>query len=125
MDIDNLTIGEARKIAQMFGGLAPATSPHIGQKCVIRCYASGVHFGTIIAHNGREVTLSGARRLWRWDAKDHGISLSEVANHGGTSGCHRFCEVVEIITLLDAIEIIPASAAAASEIEAAPIAKGA
>lgn len=42
-------------------------TPHIGKKCIIRTYASGVHFGTLTAQDGRQVELQNARRLWRWD----------------------------------------------------------
>lgn len=121
MSIDNLTYGEMKKIAAMFGGEAGHTTPHIGKKCIVRTYASGVHFGTVVAQHGRQIELRDARRLWRWDAKDYGISLSEVANHGGTSGRHRFCETVREMTILDALEIIPCTQEAISAIEAAPV----
>lgn len=123
MNIDDLTYGELKKIAAMFGGETGHTTPHIGKKCIVRTYASGVHFGMVTAQHGRQVELQNARRLWRWDAKDHGISLSEVANHGGTGGRHRFCETVEAMTILDALEIIPATSDAISAIEAAPVSK--
>lgn len=42
MDINELTIGQAKELAAMFGGDAHAPqSPHIGKKCIIRTYASG------------------------------------------------------------------------------------
>lgn len=44
----------------------------IGRKCIIRCYASGVHYGTVAAHEGRQVTLTDARRLWRWHTGGRG-----------------------------------------------------
>lgn len=97
-------------------------TPHIGKKCIIRTYASGVHFGTLTAQDGRMVELTNARRLWRFDAAPHGISLSEVANHGGTGGRHKFCEVVSGVTILDALEIIPCTPSAIAAIEAAPVA---
>lgn len=98
---------------------APA-SPHVGKKCVIRCYASGVHFGTLVSQNGRVVELSNSRRLWRWDAKETGVSLSEVAMYGGADGRHKFCETLPELTLLDALEVIPASPAAIAVIEDQP-----
>jgi hypothetical protein len=125
MNIDDIKLGDIKALLSMFSA-APAaeiTTPHIGKKCIIHTYASGVHFGTVVAQSGRQVELKDARRLWRWDAKGHGISLSEVANHGGTGGRHLFCEVVEAQTLLDALEIIPATDKAIREIEAAPVAE--
>lgn len=39
---------------------------NIGKKVIIRGDRSGVEFGTLVAHNGREVTLHNARRIWYW-----------------------------------------------------------
>ena len=126
MDIDDLTIKQARDIARMFGGSkaqAETGSIHIGKKCVIRTYASGVHFGTVVASSGRTVELANARRLWRWDVAPHGVSLSEVANHGPVGTRSKICETVACITILDALEIIPALDAAVSVIESADVYK--
>lgn len=97
------------------------TTPHIGKKCIIRCYASGVHFGTLAAQDGRQVELTDARRLWRWHTggKDKGVSLSAVAITGIDAKRSTVEPVVASITLLDALEIIPATEAATASIEAA------
>jgi hypothetical protein len=94
---------------------------HEGQKCIIRCYASGVHYGTVARHEGREVTLTGARRLWRWHTggKDKGVSLSAVALTGIDAARSTVEPSVAQMTLLDALEIIPATDFAAATIEAA------
>lgn len=97
------------------------TTPHIGKKCIIRTYASGVHYGTLVSHNGREVELKDARRLWRWRAVA-GISLSEVACNGIDAGKSRICALVPAMTILDALEIIPALDGAVSSIEGAAVA---
>ena len=93
----------------------------IGRKCIIRCYASGVHFGTVAAHEGRQVTLTNSRRLWQWHTggKDKGVSLSAVAVTGIDASRSRVEPVVAEIILLDALEIIPATEAATASIEAA------
>ena len=126
MDINDLTIGQIKEINAMMAGSqndAPTTSKHVGKKCIIRTYASGVHFGQLTACSGRAVELSNARRLWRWDAADKGISLSEIANHGPTGSRSRICETVSEMTILDALEIIPAKPAAVIVIESAEVAK--
>jgi hypothetical protein len=94
---------------------------HEGQKCIIRCYASGVHYGTVERHEGREITLINARRLWRWHTggMDKGVSLSAVAVTGIDAKRSQVEPVVCVMTLLDALEIIPATDAAAASIEAA------
>jgi len=93
----------------------------IGTKCIIRCYASGVHYGTVTAHEGRQVTLADSRRLWRWHTggEGKGVSLSAVALTGIDATRSKVEPVLPLIVLLDAIEIIPASAAAQASIEGA------
>jgi hypothetical protein len=99
------------------------TTPHIGKKCIIRCYASGVHFGTLTAQDGRQVELANARRLWRWNTGGAGISLSEVAMTGIDPKRSRIAVTVPAMTLLDALEIIPATDAACALIEGAEVAR--
>ncbi|MDO5621941.1 MAG: hypothetical protein Q4G24_10770 [Paracoccus sp. (in: a-proteobacteria)] len=97
-------------------------TPHIGKRCIIRTYASGVHFGTLTAQSARQVELTNARRLWRWFALD-GISLSEVAANGIDASKSRICTTLPAMTILDALEIIPCSDEAAASIEAAGVYK--
>jgi hypothetical protein len=124
MNIDDLTIKQAKELAAMFGATtAEPASPHVGKKCIIRSYASGVHFGTLVAQHGRQVELTNARRLWRWDVASHGISLSEVAVYGPTGSQSKICCVVAEITILDALEIIPCSVNAAAVIETMAVSK--
>lgn len=122
MEIDELTIGQAKELSAMFGGNdAAPQSPHIGKKCIIRTYASGVHFGELVSQSGRQVELRGARRLWRWDAAPHGISLSEVAKHGSTGARSKICCVVDEMSILDGLEVIPCTDDAVKVIEGAKV----
>ena len=78
---------------------------NINKKVIIRGDRSGVEFGTLVAHVGREVTLHNARRLWYWDGA---ASLSQLAKDGTTNPREcKFTVTVDSITILDAIEIIP------------------
>lgn len=120
MKIDDLTIGQARQLTAMFGAhhaRAQFTTPHIGKRCIIRTYASGVFCAEVVAHDGRMVELRNSRRLWSWKAAD-GISLSAVAVGGVDPANCRFPVTVPEMTVLDALEIIPASDAALSTIDA-------
>lgn len=80
-------------------------SENIGKKVIIRGDRSGVFFGTLVEHNGREVTLNQCRRLWYWEGA---ASISQLAVTGTTkpNQC-KFTMAVDSIILLDAIEIIP------------------
>lgn len=88
---------------------------NIGKKVIIRGDRSGAEFGTLVAQNGREVTLHNARRLWYWDGA---ASLSQLAKDGTTipREC-KFTVTVDSITILDAIEIIPCTDKAIKSIE--------
>lgn len=119
MEIENITIGQARAIAAIFGSLQPscssaalpqltcASSVLVGKKVIVRTYSAGVFFGTLTEKQGCEVILSDARRLWRWFAIE-GISLSEVAMNGVVSEKSKVASPVKSIWL-EAIEIIPCS----------------
>ncbi len=116
MNIDNLTIGEAKLLAAMFGQPAQneSTNSMIGKKCIVRTYSAGVHFGEIAEKSGNEVILKNARRLWYWKA-NKSISLSGVAKHG-LDGKSKVTPAVESIWL-EAIELIPVEEDIAKNIE--------
>lgn len=88
---------------------------NIGKKVIIRGDRSGVEFGTLVAHDGQEVTLYNARRIWYWDGA---ASLSQLAKDGTLkpNNC-KFTVTVDSITILDAIEIIPCTDKAIKSIE--------
>lgn len=88
---------------------------NIGKKVIIRGDKSGVEFGELVEHKGREVTLKDARRIWFWAGA---ASLSQLAKDGTTdpSSC-KFTVTVDSITILDVIEIIPCTDKAIKSIE--------
>ena len=116
MDINELTIGQAKELAAMLGGASSeGLNSMKGQKCIVRTYSAGVWFGEISEKSGDEVIVKTARRLWRWKAKES-ISLSAVAVHGVDSNGCKFAPAVESIWL-QAIEIIPCTTNAIKSIE--------
>jgi hypothetical protein len=107
MNIDNMTIGEAKAIAALFFNQPQpqpeGAHPMIGRRCVIRTYSAGVHIGDVVSvTNGMEVLLNNALRLWKWEGG--GLSLSAVANNGIKGG--RLNRTGEIY-LTNVIEFIP------------------
>lgn len=67
IDINSLTIGQAREIAQMFAAWQPQVQTDngmIGEYVIVRCRDAGVHAGTLESYVGREAVLTDARRLW-------------------------------------------------------------
>ncbi len=109
MDINSLTIGQAKELAAMFGAVQPAaaSTPHpmIGQYVIARCYAAGVHSGEVVSVDGDKVILKDSRRLWSWKAKD-GVALSGLAQSGPKDGC-KIDSINPIIYLTGVCELIP------------------
>lgn len=122
MDINDLTIGQAKELAAQFGGQAPAPAPFdngmVGKYVIVRCCDAGVHAGVLVKHNGRECLLQGARRLWYWKPANGGAFLSGVASEG----LHPDSKVGAPITvhLTENCEIIQCSHTAQASITGAP-----
>ncbi len=83
---------------------------------LVRTYSAGVHFGKLVARDGKEVVLGNARRLWRWYGAN---TLNEIALRGVDVSRSRASEAVPLITLTEAIEIIPIADAARANLESA------
>lgn len=111
MNIDDLTIGEARKLARMFGsaptahGGSAACCEFTGKYVVVRTYSAGVHVGVLKSRNGQEVVLTEAKRIWQWQGAN---TLHEVAQNG-IDKASKVSEESPTILLTQAIEIIPTS----------------
>ena len=123
ININDLTYGQLKDIAEMMSNHngSPSLSSkdyHIGEYCIIRTYASGVHAGTVKSVCGRHVALKNSRRLFKWCVQGKGISLSDAAVCGLTPES-KICETTPEITLLDALEIIPVSSSAINSIQGA------
>ncbi len=141
MDINQLTIGQAKELIALFGinqdikqvgGVMNATSESdqvqgiaapvtlnrmIGQQVIIRTYSAGVWFGKLVEKAGNEVILGEARRMYKWSASES-ISLSAVALHGIKESESKIVQAVPSVWL-EAIEIIPCSVKAAIQIAGA------
>lgn len=77
----------------------------IGDYVIVRCRDAGVHAGTLVSYEGREVVLKNSRRLWYWKCANNKHSLSGVAVEGIT-GESKIPDVVPKIVLSDACEIL-------------------
>jgi hypothetical protein len=83
--------------------------------CIVRTYSAGVFAGYMQSREGQEVVMRDARRIYYWDGA---ATLSQLAIDGTTKpqNC-KFPEAVDIVTLLQAIEIIPCTEKAQKSIE--------
>ncbi|MEY2656112.1 MAG: hypothetical protein RLZZ524_3140 [Pseudomonadota bacterium] len=75
----------------------------LGTFVVVRTYSAGVHCGTLAAQDGKNVTLKGARRIWRWYGAN---TLNELALNGADKNGTRISEPASEIDLTEAIEVI-------------------
>lgn len=124
MNINDLTIGDVKELVKMFGAVggveSSPTHGAVGKKCIVRTYASGVHFGEVVSvfsNDGRSrCELKNARRIYYWKGA---FTLSEVANNGIEISGSKVCSVVPQHFIEDAIELIPASEKAVEIIEGA------
>ena len=86
----------------------------IGKCVIVRCNRAGVFFGELAQRGVREVELKNARRLWYWAGA---ASISQIAAEGVKSPNEcKFTIPVESIILLEAIEIIPCTEKAITNI---------
>ncbi len=96
-------------------------SPLIGKYCIVRCTAAGVHAGLVVQHQGQEVLVADARRLWYWKPKVEkflcGVALQglDPASKVGAPVPERY--------LSEACEITPCTAEAEDSIRNSPIEK--
>ena len=75
----------------------------IGTFVVVRTFSAGVHCGILAAQDGKNVTLTGARRIWRWRGAN---TLNELALNGAAKEYSRISEPVAQLDLSEAIEVI-------------------
>lgn len=91
MNVDDLTIGEAKRLASMFQATAPAThnltSAAIGKYVIVRTRNEGLNCGVLMAADETGCVLNDARRIWYSKPKDSKLSWYEgVAESGLASG---------------------------------------
>lgn len=120
MNIDKLTIGQAKELASLFQAENNNQSLNcmIGEKVIIRTYSAGVWFGELEQKARDEVILKNARRMFSWQAKES-ITLSAVAVYGVNNDKSKIVEAVPSVWL-EAIEIIPCTEQAIISLEEAP-----
>lgn len=112
---------EINGVAYVRKGAAPSMAVSTdGLPCVIvGAGIGGIHVGFLKNKTGHEVTLVQARRIQYWNGA---ASISEMAIRGVSKPADcRFSAAVPEITLTQAVEIIPVSSAAQSNLNAVPI----
>ena len=120
MNINDLTIGQAKELVALFAGTQAPQKELIGDYVIVRCRDAGVHAGYLVDYEGRNVTLKNSRRLWYWVCAEKQHSLSGVAAVGITDKS-KIPAVVSTLVLSDACEIISTTDKCQKSIEGAKI----
>ena len=114
ININDLTLGQAREIAAQFGAQPSSTtltaseeqSVFLCKHVLVRTFSAGVHIGYLVKKDGTNVLLKDARRIWKWEGA---FTLSEVATAGPKKQGSRISCAVPMIELTQATEIIGTS----------------
>lgn len=123
MNIDDLTIGEAKRLASMFGAgdaSAPSTEliPGDSRPVIVRSRDAGVMYGKLVGYtpDGSRVHLTDARQMWSWTAAQGG-TLADCATHGIKAG--KISAPASAVIVVGACAIIDVSARAAETLDRA------
>lgn len=90
-----------------------------GKYVIVRGDRSGVFAGVLETQEGQKVVLTGVRRLWRWYGATECLQIA-MEGVKRPKDCW-FTMTADTITLLDAIEVIPTTAEAETNIKAVPV----
>ena len=89
-----------------------------GKYVICRTYSAGVFAGNLKSRDGKEATLTNARRLWYWAGA---ASLSQLAVTGTSKPKEcKFPVAVPSVTLTEVIEILDVTPEAETSIQAVP-----
>lgn len=98
MNIDEMTIGQARQLANMFGGNASRSgdilADYVGKYAIIRSRNEGINAGTIKRLDASGVILANARRIWYHKPADKKLSWYEGVAESGLSSDSKVSGVV-------------------------------
>lgn len=98
MNIDNMTIGEAKKLAMLFQNQTNQSGLNypIGKYVIVRSRNEGVNFGRLVEADETGCVLEEASRLWYHKGKD-AYWYEGVAKSGVSDNTKRSTPVTKII----------------------------
>lgn len=116
MDIDDLTIKQARELAALFCGtpVAAASANSDQRPVIVRSRDAGCIYGYLLGYEGSTVHLRDARQMWSWTAAEGG-TLLDCATHGVNAG--KFSATASRVTVIGACAIIDVSVKAIPSLE--------
>jgi hypothetical protein len=125
MNIDDLTIGDAKALAAMLGhSSASGSDPYaqyVGKSVIVRSRNEGINFGTVVSANAECVILKDARRIWYHKPADSKQSWYEGVANTGLSGDSKISAPVGQKLIAEDYSLTLCTQDAADNITEAPI----
>ena len=86
---------------------------------MVRTYSAGVHCGYLKSRDGKEVSLVGSIRIWKWEGA---ASLSQLSMEGTNSpnNCKFGMPISTEVILTESIEVIKMTETAKQSIQNTP-----
>ena len=114
MKLDDLTIGEARQLAAMFGNSASPQNIQsrilndaIGKYVICRTRNEGINCGKVIAADHTGVVLEDARRIYYHKSKDENVSWYEGVAQSGLHTDSKISGVVSRKYIIEDYSLTP------------------
>jgi len=122
MNIDDLTVEDAKFLASMFGSKKisqPVAAAFIGKYVLVRSRNEGVNAGYVAAADDTGVVLKSARRLWYHEPQNKSVSWYEGVAVSGLSSESKVSAAVERKAIIEDYSLTECSEVAKQSIEAA------
>lgn len=122
MNIDQLTIAQAREIAAMFPTNAPATSlasELVGQYVIVRSRNEGINAGFVVRADHTGIVLKDARRIWYHKPADKGMAWYEGVAISGLSDDSKLSAAVPLKAIIEDYSITVCTDVASESIQQA------
>lgn len=121
MTLDDLTIGEAKRLAAMFGGQQEShlAGSLIGRYVIVRSRNEGINAGTVEMADETGVVLTNARRLWHHRPSDKALSWYEGVAETGLSDNSRVSGTVSKKAIIEDYSMTVCTEIARQSIETA------
>ena len=133
MNLDELTIGQVKRLLAMFSGMAqqnqaqPQSSdtrrlarPYLGECVIVRSRNEGINFGILTDADETGVVLKNARRIWWHKPADSNMAWYEGVALSGLGEGSKVSPTVSEKVIVENYSITVCDAAAAEQIERWP-----
>ena len=117
IDINSLTIGDAKMIADIFGNMnnhhtSNITQSMIGKYVIIRSRNEGINCGVVEVADETGVVLTDARRIWYHRPEDKKLSWYEGVAISGLASSSKVSPAVTRKAIIEDYSIIECNAVA-------------